>query len=380
MTEKEITVIICGDFYSDADSPDENYFSGEILDLFNNSDLNIVNLECPVVEDKSKKILKSGPHLSGSPYTFSYLKQIKTGLVTLATNHQMDYGVEGLLNTLKLCKENSIGYVGAGMSLDEARMPFILEKYNTKIAVLNFSENEWSSAGKNRPGANPLNVIDNVKQIKKARELNDYVLVIIHGGHEQYHLPNPRMVSQYRFYAENGASVILGHHPHCISGFEIHNDVPIFYSLGNFLFTWKSIRKSWYTGFIVKLGIKRNEKIKWDIIPVQQSGCTHTLTLPENSQRQEVFSDINEYSRIISDDAMLSEKWESFVNELFDEKIDLCNPIQIIGNRRLINAIRKSGLSRLLRRRGHYAQILNNIRCESHHDLLKRIIEKYLTE
>ena len=77
MTEKKISINICGDFYSDTSSPDENYFPGEILELFHKPDLNIVNLECPVVDDRNKKILKSGPHLSGSPHTFSYLRQTK---------------------------------------------------------------------------------------------------------------------------------------------------------------------------------------------------------------------------------------------------------------------------------------------------------------
>lgn len=380
MTKEEITITICGDFYSDTDSPDENYFSEEILEIFNNSDLNIVNLECPIVKDKSRKILKSGPHLSGSPHTFYFLKQINTNLVTLATNHLMDYGVEGLTHTLKLCEENSIGYVGAGMSFEEASRPFFFKSGNLKISIINITENEWSVASGNKPGANPLNIIENVRQIKRAKEISDFVLVIIHGGHEQYNLPNPRMVSQYRFYAENGASAIIGHHPHCISGFEVYNGIPVFYSLGNFLFTWKSIREAWYTGLIIKFKIHKNGKTEWDIIPVQQARHTHKLNVPDAIKKQEILSEVIEYSRIISNEKLLLEKWECFVNEMFEEKIDLCSPVQVFGNRRIINALRKTGVTKILRRKNQYARILNNIRCESHHDLLKRVIEKYLTE
>ena len=378
MTEKKISINICGDFYSDTSSPDENYFPKEILDLFHKSDLNIVNLECPVVDDRDKKILKSGPHLSGSPHTFSYLRQLNTSLVTLATNHLMDFGPEGLLYTLKLCKENSISYVGAGLSREEAQRPFVFESHNTKISVLNFAENEWSTATGNKPGANPLNIFENVRQIRSAREISDFVLVIIHGGHEQYHLPNPRMVSQYRFYAENGASAVVGHHPHCISGFEVHKDIPIFYSLGNFLFTWKSVRESWYIGLILNLRIGKDTKAEWDLIPVQQARNTFTLTLPDGIERQNVMSDVDKFSTIISDEKLLSDNWERFVEKWSDEKIDLCSPVQLFGNRRIINAFRKTGLNRFFRRKDHYANILNNIRCESHYDLLKRIIEKYL--
>jgi len=378
MKNKEISINICGDFYSDSSSLNENYFSDEIVELFKKSDLNIVNLECPVVNDKNKKIFKIGPHLSGSPFTFSYLRQINTGLVTLATNHLMDYGPEGLLHTLNLCKENSVSYVGAGLSLDEARKPFVFESDCTKISVLNFAENEWAIATENKSGANPLNIVNNVRQIRRAREISDIVLVIIHGGHEQYHLPNPRMVSQYRFYAENGASVVVGHHPHCISGFEVYNDVPIFYSLGNFLFTWKSVRESWYIGLILNLRIGKNAKTEWDLIPVKQAKNTFYLTLLDGIDKQNIMSDIDKYSMIISDEKLLSEMWESYVEKWYDEKIDLCSPVQLFGNRRIINALRKTGLSRFFRRKDHYANIFHNIRCESHYDLLKRIFEKFL--
>jgi len=58
------------------------------------------------------------------------------------------------------------------------------------------------------------------------------------------------MVKQYRFYAENGADAIVGHHTHCIGGYEIYKDVPIIYSLGNFLFTLPSKREEWYSGLL----------------------------------------------------------------------------------------------------------------------------------
>ena len=119
-------------------------------------------------------------------------------------------------------------------------------------------------------------------------------------------------------------------------------------------------------------------KTEWDLIPVQQARNTFTLTLPDGIERQNVMSDIDKYSKIISDEKLLSDNWERFVEKWSDEKIDLCSPVQLFGNRRIINAFRKTGLNRFFRRKDHYANILNNIRCESHFDLLKRIMEKYL--
>jgi len=378
MMKNCVSINICGDFFLNTLSPDENYFSEEIIEIFKNSELNIVNLECPVARNKINKINKTGPHISASPYTFNYLKQIHTTVVTLATNHLMDFGTDGLLNTLLLCKENSIASVGAGISLKEANDPYFFDSGALKISVLNFTENEWSVAREGKSGANPFNIVENVRQIRNAREISDFVIVVIHGGNEYYHLPNPRMVSNYRFFAECGASVIIGHHPHCISGYEVYKGVPVFYSLGNFLFTMKSARDPWYTGVVLKLIINKNKSLNWELIPVKQCRDSFKLTLPDGFEKQNIQNDIERYSAIIADDILLKKSWEDFVNEKFEEKIDFFSPVQLLTNRYLIKIFQKTGLNRLFRTKKHFAQILNHIRCESLHELSKSIITKYL--
>src|SRR5690606_16683331 len=113
-------------------------------------------------------------------------------------------------------------------------------------------------------------VIDNVRQIKREKQISDKVIVIVHGGHEYYNLPSPRMVKQYRFYAENGADLVVGHHTHCISGHETYNGVPIFYSLGNFLFTKPSRHQSWYNGLVLEIFVDKFQDIDVKIHPVRQ--------------------------------------------------------------------------------------------------------------
>ena len=67
-----------------------------------------------------------------------------------------------------------------------------------------------------------MDIIDNAKEIKNAKEKADYVFVIVHGGHEHYSLPSPKMQKQYRFYVEQGADIVIGHHTHCINGNEVY--------------------------------------------------------------------------------------------------------------------------------------------------------------
>ena len=125
-----------------------------------------------------------------------------------------------------------------------------------KIAILNFCENEWSIAEDDSPGANPMDIIDNTNHIREAKASHDKVIVIVHGGHEYYNLPSPRMQKQYRFYADQDADIVVGHNTHCISGSEMYKGVPIYYSLGNFLFTGRSTIENWYYGLVLELEIK----------------------------------------------------------------------------------------------------------------------------
>jgi poly-gamma-glutamate capsule biosynthesis protein CapA/YwtB (metallophosphatase superfamily) len=163
-----------------------------------------------------------------------YLHQLKIDAVTMANNHILDYGYKGVKDTFKELVDHKIKYIGAGNDLTEARKPLSLHKDGMKIAILNFCENEWSIAEDDSPGANPMDIIDNTNQIREAKASHDKVIVIVHGGHEYYNLPSPRMQKQYRFYADQGADIVVGHHTHCISGNEVYKGVPIYYSLGNF--------------------------------------------------------------------------------------------------------------------------------------------------
>jgi len=203
-------ILISGDFYIADSFQNQPLIDQSVKQLFATADYRIINLEAPLTANTSKnRILKTGPHLRSAAETIlPYLKQLKVNMVTLANNHVLDYGTIGLSDTFNNLQGNGIDYVGAGHNIQEATKQVTIEKGGMKIAILNFGENEWSIAGEDEPGANPLDIIDNVNQIKITKATHDKVICIIHGGHEYYHLPSPRMVKQYRFYAENGADAI----------------------------------------------------------------------------------------------------------------------------------------------------------------------------
>lgn len=147
---------------------------------------------------------------------------------TLANNHILDYGTTCCLDTKRLLEEDGIKTVGIGENLSRAADILYLKKENETLAIINCCEHEFSIATEETAGANPLNPIQQYYKIQEARQSADYVLVIVHGGHEYYQLPSPRMKETYRFFIDAGADAVINHHQHCYSGYEEYKGKPIF--------------------------------------------------------------------------------------------------------------------------------------------------------
>jgi len=348
---------------------------GDTIELFKNADLSIINLEVPLT-DSIEKIEKTGPNIKAPKECVNSLKAAGIDLITLANNHIYDFGDKGVADTLEVCKESGIDTVGAGMNLEQAQKIFYKEIKGLKIAVVNFAENEWNSAEIDHAGSNPMDLIDNVKQIRDAKKNSDFVMVIVHGGHEYYSYPSPRMQKEYRFYAEEGANIVVGHHTHCASGYETHNDVPIFYSLGNLFFPWEKKPDFWYEGMLLKLNISiENKKIDFDLIPYEQSRKDIEINIMNKRDKESFFEKINNINEIINDKPLLQNEWEQFVGKM---AIGYFSNIVIQSN-----LLRKITLKLKLfkKPKKKYTQkMLNLIRCESHRDILVSSIKKMFND
>lgn len=369
-------ITIGGDFCITPQYVTNNLISDEVISLFRNSDINIVNLECPVVNQKHfEKISKTGPHLYTTEEVFKTLNRININAVTLANNHILDFGERGLINTINECKNRNIKTVGAGNNLQNSSLPTFIDHEGLRIALVNFCENEWSIATTDAAGANPLDLINNLQQIKFASKNAEFVLVIIHGGHEYFNLPSPRMIKVYRFFAENGADAIIGHHTHCISGFELYKNVPIFYGLGNMQFTKPKTLKSWYTGMIVQFKFEKSLPVKFEIHPTQQSSQDYELTLSTGSAKEETLAEIQKYSQILSNEEELKRHWEEFVQSK-KSIINVFSPLKFIPGRYIRAGLKRLGLNRLLMKKSNLTQTLNHIRCEAHRDLVIELLRQ----
>lgn len=368
-------LLLTGDLVISQNYSASEKISPEVKELFSSSNCNIVNLEAPVTASNSK-IIKTGPHLKANEAsTLEVMQALNIHIAALANNHIKDYDEQGVLDTIEFCKRNNIQPIGAGNNIAQASGYHVLQTDEGSIALINIAENEWASATHSSAGANGMNVIKDTRCIQKAKQECDLVFVIVHGGHEYYNLPSPRMQEQYRFYAEQGADLVVGHHTHCISGHEVHQGTPIFYSLGNFLFTKPNPSDEWYTGLVLEVNVNEG-KLTTQLHPVVQSKVDFALTLLSADVKTDVLARVERYSKIICSEGELLEHWREFVKSrtkiyasYWSPKIFIRNKyFKVLLNRLSISLTNVTGL----------AYFLNLMRCEAHHDLSQAVLEEKL--
>lgn len=129
----------------------------ELLGLLKESDLNVFNLEVPLT-DASTPINKFGNNLKSPTKTIYGYKALEPIFLTLANNHSLDHGVEGLTTTLELLKKHDIKNAGAGANVKAAKKPFIFEKEGIRIGFYLCAEHEFTVASCHTMGANPFDV------------------------------------------------------------------------------------------------------------------------------------------------------------------------------------------------------------------------------
>lgn len=226
-----------------------DYPYSNVKPLLAEPDLTVANLETPVTE-RGVKQTKDYVYRS-SPKALPALKDSGVDIVNLANNHVMDYGAEGLLDTMTYLDQAGIGRVGAGRNSDEAFKPVIVEKQGVRIAVLGFSrvvpDHTWK-AGADQPGvADTYSYTVPVETIKKTREQADLVIVMAHWGTERKDTPDPVQTDLAHRYIDAGADLVVASHPHVLQGLEAYKGKWIAYSLGNFIFTTNEAAKTWET-------------------------------------------------------------------------------------------------------------------------------------
>ncbi|HEX5906109.1 MAG TPA: CapA family protein [Propionibacteriaceae bacterium] len=170
-------------------------------------------------------------------------------LLSLANNHVGDYGDRALRQTLDRFDSARIETVGAGRNLDAARRPVIIERDDVRVGFLAVdSIGETPSATGTRTGTNRLNMPPRTGPLSRSqlrritsdiRALDrrvDTVVVLTHWGTQYTHRPEPSQRTAARAFADAGADLVIGGHPHWVQGYEMAGSAVVVHSLGNFIF------------------------------------------------------------------------------------------------------------------------------------------------
>lgn len=373
-------ILIAGDFCANnrvgTELKNNNYIGllGQVKARVEQADYSFVNMECPIVKHDARPILKCGPNLRGSHEMVDALQWAGFKCVTLANNHIYDYGETGILDTLMYLNERHVDYVGVGNSLKQASKVLYKDVKGKTFAIINCCEHEFSIATDTTSGANPLNPIQQYYKIKEARRKADYVLVIVHGGHEHYQLPSPRMKETYRFFVDAGADAVVNHHQHCYSGYEVYKEKPIFYGIGNFLFDWEGIRNQiWNEGYMVELDFCSGFP-SFELIPyIQCNEAAAVVLLNEKDKFEESIQNIN---AIIADDQELTRKYKDWINADYNSVKILFEPYIS----RIAKGLYNRGLIPSLLPRNKYYMLVNYINCESHLDRIRVVLNSELND
>ncbi|WP_280770893.1 CapA family protein [Salipaludibacillus daqingensis] len=338
-------------------------FGEELLEVWNSADYRILNLEVPL-SNKEEPIPKYGPNLIAPTETFNGIKALKPSLVTLANNHILDQGIQGLNTTVNLFNETGIPFVGVGDNLNEATKPFILQHQGIKIGVYACAENEFSIATSKTAGVNPFDPLLSLDHIASLKEKCDYVIVLHHGGKEHYRYPSPYLKKVCRRMTEKGADFVVCQHSHCIGSYEDFKGSTIVYGQGNFLFDYSKKNEFWETSLLIKLNF--TNVLTVDYIPLVKKDNGVRLAVDKG---EHILKEFQLRSKEILEEGFIEEKYQEFAKESFQSyirKLSGFNKWLTRIDRRLLNGM-------LLRNKYSRKKLLaieNTIESEAHRELI----------
>ncbi len=207
--------------------------------LLSNADIIIGNLEGPLTnretaEINDKQYLFRSPPQAVSPA----LHRAGFNAMNLANNHILDYGINGMSDTIESLDQFGITSIGVGQNLGEARAGRIIRTAQGDVALLGYSltfpESFWATDS--QPGTAFGHRKQIVEDIQRLSQQADYVVVSFHWGREKTEILRPYQPRLARAAVDAGADVVLGHHPHILQAVEKYKQGLIIYSLGNYVF------------------------------------------------------------------------------------------------------------------------------------------------
>lgn len=236
-----------------------------VRELFAEPDLTIVNQESIIA---GKELGYSDfPHFNSPVEIGDTLKEFGVDIVTIANNHTLDKGEQGVYHSIANWEKINMPYVGAYKTEEDFNTLRIIHKNGLKVGFVSITKR---MAGVKPPqnkhwlidsfeNANITSIGKRLRKIK-ARKLVDVLIVSVHFGKEYHFTPTADQQEIVRSLNDAGADVILGHHPHVLEPMELLTNSRGWqtfaaYSLGNFFSGQKGVFRQ--IGGFLNIGIEK---------------------------------------------------------------------------------------------------------------------------
>lgn len=268
---------------------DPAYFFQNVQPVFAQDDLTIVNMEGTLTEETTRE-----PKQFAFKGDAEYAKILTAGAVetaNLANNHSFDYGKKSYEDTITALEAEGISSFGYERTA-------VMDIKGVKVGLAGVYELAEHIDCKQ-------DLLDNIASLKEQGA--QIIIVSFHWGQEKENVPNDVQVELAHTAIDNGADLVLGHHPHVLQGIEEYKGKNIVYSLGNFCFGGNSAPSDMDTmifqqTFTVKDGKLQEDNVT-NILPCKISSAyeegynNYQPILAEGDQKEKIFERLSEYSQ-----------------------------------------------------------------------------------
>ena len=268
---------------------DPAYFFQNVQPVFAQDDLTIVNMEGTLTEETTRE-----PKQFAFKGDAEYAKILTAGAVetaNLANNHSFDYGKNSYADTITALEAEGISSFGYERTA-------VMDIKGVKVGLAGVYELAEHIDCKQ-------DLLDNIASLKEQGA--QIIIVSFHWGQEKENVPSDVQVELAHAAVDNGADLVLGHHPHVLQGIEEYKGKNIVYSLGNFCFGGNSAPSDMDTmifqqTFIVKDGKLQEDNVT-NILPCKISSAyeegynNYQPILAEGDQKEKIFERLSEYSQ-----------------------------------------------------------------------------------
>lgn len=275
-----------------------------VLSMMTSADIMMANNEFPY-SGRGTPTPNKKYTFRADPKDVHIMKDMGVDIVGIANNHAYDYGPDALIDTIDTLNDAHLPFVGAGKNIDEAMQPAYFHVNGNVVSIVAATQIErlgspdTKEATADSPGVlRTLDPAKAVQAIKTASENSDFTVMFVHWGTESTDLVEKSQRDLAKAYVEAGADLVIGAHSHCLQGIDYIDDVPVFYSLGNFWFNSRTLDTC-----IVTATLNRDCQLSSvQFIPcIQRGSGVVTATSAERDRIIEYMRGISNYAEIDDD-------------------------------------------------------------------------------